>query len=121
MVQKLTRNKFKNPFFDMSATSPLSLVSAALNVKFYELNGAQPHFLSLSLVALDPNFSPLSLVQFDNIMYLKYSSDSSGVLRGYLLQNQSFFAQSCSLEFLLFFLHHKCFVLTYLTRLEEGL
>ena len=67
MAQTLTRNKFKNPFFDMSATSPLNLVSAALNVRFYDLNGTQPHFLPLS-----PSFPTLGLGQFDNIMYLKH-------------------------------------------------
>ena len=44
MVQTLARNKIKNPFFHMSTTPPLSLVLAALNAKFYELNGAQHTF-----------------------------------------------------------------------------
>jgi len=44
----------------MSATPPLSLVLAALSAKFYELNGAQPYF------------PPLTLGQFDNILYLKH-------------------------------------------------
>jgi len=70
--QTLARNKIKNPFFDMRATPPLSLVSAALNAKFCELIGIQPHFSPLSLVALSPSYPPLSLGQFDNIMYLKH-------------------------------------------------
>jgi len=56
----------------MLVMPPLSLVSAALNAKFFKLNGAQPHFSRLSLVALSPSSPPLSLGQFDNIMYLKH-------------------------------------------------
>jgi len=56
----------------MSAPSPLNLVSVALSAKFYELNGAQPHFPPLNLVALNPSFTLLNLGQFDNIMYLKH-------------------------------------------------
>jgi len=66
------RNKIKNPFFDMSATPPLSLVSAALSTIFCELNDAQPHFSPLSLVVLNPSSPLLSLGQFDSIMYLKH-------------------------------------------------
>jgi len=119
MDQTLTRNKIKNPFFDMSAMSPLSLVSAALSARFYELNSVKPHFPPLSHVALNSNFPVLNLRQFDNILYLKHWRDSSGVRRRYLLQNQYFLVESCSLEFLLVFLHHKSFLLTYLTQLKE--
>jgi len=105
----------------MSATPPLSLVSAALSDKFYELNDAQLHFPLLNLMALSPNFPPLSLGQFDNILYLKHWCYSSGARQRYLFQNQSFLVQSCSLEFLLVFLHHKYFLLTYLRHLEKRL
>jgi len=71
IAQTLTRNKIKNLFFDISVAPP-GLVSTALSVRFYELNGAQSHFPPLSLVVLSPSSPPLSLGQFDSIMYLKH-------------------------------------------------
>jgi len=78
------QTRLKTHFFNMSAMPPLSLVSLMLNARFYELNGAQPHFPILTLVVLCPsssllsrvalssNFPLLNLGQFDNIMYLKH-------------------------------------------------
>ena len=67
MVKTLVRNKIKNPFFEMSTTPPLSLVSTTLSSRFYELNDAQSYFPALS-----SNFPLFSLEQFDNIMHLKH-------------------------------------------------
>jgi len=48
--------RLKTHFFDMSTMPMLNLVSATLRAKFYELNGVQPHFPALSLVALNLSF-----------------------------------------------------------------
>jgi len=56
----------------MSTMPLLSLVSEALSARFYELNGTQPYFPPLSLVALSPSSPPFNLGQFNNIMYLKH-------------------------------------------------
>jgi len=62
MTQNLMISNIKYPFFDMSTTPLLNLVSTPLSVKFYELNSVQPHFSQLSLVGNEPHFSPLSRV-----------------------------------------------------------
>jgi len=63
MAQTLARNKIKNPFFDMSTTMSLSLVSAALNARFYELNGAQPQFST----AQHTNMSTTTSIDFHKV------------------------------------------------------
>jgi len=95
MIQTLTRNKIKNPYFDMSGSHRSALWRSAL-VRHRSALG---------------NLTALCIWSTRH--------DFSGAWCVYLLQNQSFLVQSCSLEFWFVFFHHKCFLLTYLTDLKE--
>jgi len=125
MVQTLMRNKIKNkiknPFFDMSVSHHLTLSHQRLAPDFTNWMMLSPtfHRSASCRSALVRHHSALG--NLTTLCIWSIRRDSSGARRGYLLQNQSFLVQSCSLEFLLVFFHHKCLLLTYLTHLKARL